>query len=261
MAPSPRRVQAQIQVNDYQDRYDAPILHSPRAERPASLTQSYFDHHDEDALNIVCLSRFLRSKLVAYDDFVQDLDQHDPYRYGSPAYTESLHSTQAGHQAHLGHSPFADVRGQNNYQTFDQNDSEERDYVERYLLQDTGASDAPVYRPTTTYQQQSTQPYDYSPVQYLSEFPSKEQDYDAASLSSHSGKSALSHDDNEPLNPHFGLPPVGAQLRRNKTKKRVALTHGNLYVLEPLRVFHAHWITTQSTRLSYTVSADWLSTS
>jgi len=69
------------------------------------------------------------------------------------------------------------------------------DHVERYLLQDQSV---PAYQPTRTIQQQ---PYDYSPVQYLSDFPSKEEDYETASTSSRSGKSFDSLRDTEPFNP------------------------------------------------------------
>lgn len=37
-----------------------------------------------------------------------------------------------------------------------------------------------------------------------------------------------------PQNPHWGAPPEGRALRRNRTKKRVALTRGNLVIDRPI---------------------------
>ena len=193
---------------------------SPRAIRPASLQNaSYFDvaqYDSNPALNI-------------------DLDANDPYM-GQPDPYQAMRSPP----------PQTDYSGRSYTPAYTVADEDQQDdrAVEQLLLQQQQLQSH--HPPAASYAQPYAQPYDapeyypqpqqtaYDPVQYIADLPSKEKVDDNNSLYSASGKSFDSAGDDAAPTAHFGPVPTGRLLRRNKTKKRVALTHGNLVLDCPI---------------------------
>lgn len=192
----------------------------------------------------------MRKKSGSRGDW-QDLDAADPYAYGS-----QLHSPPA---AHL--NPFTDPTP-GRYSPLSSVDDQERVQVENYLLQGRQQSPvhvaAPPLPPASTVSQgnfyptnASGQPLSSLEAQNAAAEAEKQEKSRSFNFFAGFGRSRRSSsnanqsfteksgyeqlgDENDEVQQHFGPAPLGPQTRRNKMKKRVALTEGNLVLDCPI---------------------------
>lgn len=203
--------------------------HSPRPERPPSIRGPFFLAEEEQQQE----QQETRQRPVSHIGHVQiDLDSNDPFANRYRATTPSSQASSRYDQpvpAYDGLPPQQPHYNGYNAALYDNQaleDAQDQAYVEQYLV---NTAYTPVPRPLSSATNAHNSRYAYQPVTYAAdwEYNEKKEYAETVSGSSHSGRSEQSKDDDH-ANPHFGPAPLGPQLRRKRTTKRVALTHGNL---------------------------------